>query len=132
MSNSMHDNNGHDAQSAPFARPDFGRAHRKGVPEVILSDTKASEQCLSIAHAFLECGRGGAILSRVTPELWAVLEDAFPEASIEWHAAARAAVIRAPGQVAPSGGGPRGHSDRRHLGSACGRGGGDGLPGDGL
>jgi NCAIR mutase (PurE)-related protein len=53
MNNSTR-NDGHGSQGDHFARPDFGRAHRKGVPEVILADTKTVEQCLAITRAFLD------------------------------------------------------------------------------
>jgi NCAIR mutase (PurE)-related protein len=49
-----------------FAMPDFERAKRKGVPEVILADRKTVEQTLTITRAFLE-HTGRAILSRVGP-----------------------------------------------------------------
>ena len=54
--------------ASPFARPDFHRQQRKGVPEVILTNSKTPEQSLAIARAFLE-RTGRAILSRVSPEL---------------------------------------------------------------
>jgi pyridinium-3,5-biscarboxylic acid mononucleotide synthase len=90
---------------AEQARPDFERARRKGVPEVILADRKTEEQCLEVARAFLQRG-GRALLSRVSPELHRRLEDEFAgEAACEWHSAARAAVLRSPGfRVQPSGG----------------------------
>jgi NCAIR mutase (PurE)-related protein len=34
-----------------FAVPDFGRAERKGVPEVILADRKTTDQAVAIAKA---------------------------------------------------------------------------------
>jgi NCAIR mutase (PurE)-related protein len=104
MSNSMHRDNGHDVQSAPYARPDFERAQRKGVPEVILAETKSTAQCVAISRSFLE-RTGRAILSRVTPELRVALEQEFGTACIQWHEAARAVVIRQEGQVAPADGG---------------------------
>ncbi len=92
-------------QPFPFATPDFDRARRKGVPEVILADRKTTEQSLSIARAFVE-RTGRAILSRVGPELEARLYEAFAaEAEIEWIAPARAAVVRRPDFVRPQTGG---------------------------
>jgi hypothetical protein len=79
-----------------FATPDFERARRKGVPEVILADRKSVEQALDITRAFL-ARSGRAILSRVGPELEARLRDEFAaEAELEWLAPARAAVLRRP------------------------------------
>ena len=79
-----------------FAVPDFKRAMRKGVPEVILADRKTAEQTLAIARAFL-ARTGRAILSRVPPETEAQLKSKFAgEAEIEWIAPPRAAVLRSP------------------------------------
>jgi len=88
-----------------FARPDFDRARRKGVPEVILADRKAPEDALAIARRFLE-REGRAILSRVPEALEARLRDEFAaEAELEWYAGARAAVLRRRGtRQAESGG----------------------------
>jgi NCAIR mutase (PurE)-related protein len=85
--------------------PDFERADRKGVPEVILADRKTIEQTISIAQAFLD-RTGRAILSRVSEQLEARLREEFgATASIEWEPAGRAAVIRLPGAERPETGG---------------------------
>jgi len=84
-----------------FATPDFDRAHRKGVPEVILADRKSVDQALFIARAFLE-RTGRAILSRVGPELEVRLRTEFEgDAELEWVAPARAAVLRRPDLAPP-------------------------------
>lgn len=89
----------------PFAHPDFERARRKGVPEIILAERKSVEEALAIARAFLE-QTGRAILSRVGPELEARLRAEFAgEAELEWVAPARAAVLRRPGFSLPRTGG---------------------------
>ncbi|MBC7226820.1 MAG: nickel pincer cofactor biosynthesis protein LarB [Thermoflexales bacterium] len=81
----------------PFAQPDFDRARRKGVPEVILADRKSPDEAVAIARAFLE-RTGRAILSRVGPELEARLRREFEgQAEMEWVAPARAVVLRRPG-----------------------------------
>lgn len=77
---------------ASFARPDFRREHRKGVPEVILTDTKTVSQSLSIAASFLE-RNGRAILSRVSPALRETLETEYGREGFEWYSAARMAVL---------------------------------------
>ena len=88
-----------------FAVPDFERARRKGVPEVILADRKSVEQALAITRAFLT-HTGRAILSRVGPELEACLRSEFvAEAELEWIAPPRAAVLRRPDFVPPQTGG---------------------------
>ena len=87
------------------ARPDFSRHGRKGVPEIVLTSTKTVPQSLSIAAAFLrETGR--AILSRVSPELEQALREEYAQhGSLEWYAASRAAILRAPGNSVPPTGG---------------------------
>lgn len=76
------------------AQPDFHRAERKGVPEVIIAERKTVEQSISIAQRFLET-TGRAILSRVPPELESRLGSEFKEqAQLEWLPNARAAVLR--------------------------------------
>jgi hypothetical protein len=88
-----------------FAVPDFERAQRKGVPEVILAERKSVEQALAIARAFLT-HTGRAILSRVGAELEACLRSEFAaEAELEWVAPPRAAVLRRPDFVPPQTGG---------------------------
>jgi NCAIR mutase (PurE)-related protein len=79
-----------------FAVPDFERAKRKGVPEVILADRKTAEQTLAIARAFLS-RTGRAILSRVPSETESRLRSEFTgEAEMEWIALPRAAILRRP------------------------------------
>ncbi|RME36580.1 MAG: nickel pincer cofactor biosynthesis protein LarB [Thermoflexia bacterium] len=92
-------------RTLPFAVPDFERARRKGVPEVILAERKSVEEAVAIARAFLK-RTGRAILSRVGPELEARLRTEFAgEADLEWVAPARAAVLRGPGEARPRTGG---------------------------
>ena len=88
-----------------FIRPDFDRAKRKGIPEVILADGKTVEHALAAARMFLQ-RNGRAILSRVSPELEARLRTDFGEdVSFEWCAGARAAVLRRAGHEPPDSGG---------------------------
>ncbi len=90
---------------SPAARPDFERADRSGVPEVILAERKTVEQSLDLARRFLET-TGRAILSRVTPELEARLRTEFErQAQFQWLPEPRAAILRRPGvQPAQTGG----------------------------
>lgn len=92
-----------DLRNATFARPDFRREHRKGVPEVILASNKSVEQCLSIAARFVEHTQR-AILSRVSPELELALRAAYAEHELEWYPASRTAIVRRSGRPASSGG----------------------------
>ena len=88
-----------------FATPDFERARRKGVPEVILADRKMAEQALAITRAFL-ARTGRAILSRVGADLEVKLREEFAgQAELEWVAPARAAILRRPGFAQPQTGG---------------------------
>lgn len=88
----------------PCAVPDYDRAHRKGVPEVILADRKTADQAVAIARAFLE-RTGRAILSRVGPELAARLRAEFVDAALEWVDLPRAAVLRRADFALPQTGG---------------------------
>jgi NCAIR mutase (PurE)-related protein len=87
-----------DAQSSvEAARPDLSRQARKGVPEVIIAETKSAEQSIDIARQFLKA-TGRAILSRVPPELEVRLQAEFAgQAELEWLPRPRAAVLRRPG-----------------------------------
>ncbi|NJN68388.1 MAG: nickel pincer cofactor biosynthesis protein LarB [Chloroflexaceae bacterium] len=60
-----------------IAQPDYTRAARTGVPEVILADRKSIAQNLAIAAAVLE-HEGRVILSRVSPDLLTALQERFP------------------------------------------------------
>ena len=90
--------------NARFARPDFGRHDRKGVPEVILASTKSVGKSLEIAAAFLE-RTGRAILSRVPAELEQALMERYDEGVVEWYEASRTAILRGEGgHPEPTGG----------------------------
>ena len=94
-----------DNHLVPDARPDFERADRKGVPEVIMADCKSPEQALAIARSFLE-RTGRAILSRVPPALEERLAAEFAAGyDLAWHPAARMAVVRTADHVRPATGG---------------------------
>ncbi|MFH1084228.1 MAG: nickel pincer cofactor biosynthesis protein LarB [Chloroflexota bacterium] len=92
-----------DLNRIPTAQPDLHRHHRKGVPEIILASTKSTAQSLEIAAAFVE-RTGRAMLSRVPPELEAALRACYGE-RLEWFAASRMAILRAPGHQPPTAGG---------------------------
>ncbi len=88
-----------------FARPDFDRLQRKGVPEVILADRKSIDDSVAIARRFLEV-EGRAILSRVPEALEARLRSELTaEANMEWYPGCRATVLRRHGQPQPNSGG---------------------------
>jgi len=102
MIRSSRSNSLNDALSA---RPDYGRANRKGVPEIVLSSTKTVDQCVEIAASFLD-RTGRAILSRVSPELHEALIAKYGKQGIlEWYPASRIAILRTPNGIAsPMGG----------------------------
>jgi len=74
-------------------QPDLAREERKGVPEVILAESKTDDHLLAAVRAFLE-GRGRAIVSRVRPEQGALLRAAFADSQIEAHGRGRTLVLR--------------------------------------
>ena len=94
-------------KGSSFVQPDFERAKRKGVPEIILAEGKSVEHSCEIARLFLE-RNGRAILSRVSPELEGrlrALAQDLNEVAFEWHESARAVVLRdRTGSVARTGG----------------------------
>lgn len=92
--------------SSPLVRPDFGREERKGVPEVILAESKGVEQVVSIAQRHL-ARNDRAILSRVSPELADRLHQIAEGDDIElkWYDQACAAVLyHLSGRVKSTGG----------------------------
>ena len=94
-------------QSSSFVQPDFERAKRKGVPEIIFAEGKSVEHSCEIARLFLE-RNGRAILSRVSPELEGrlrALAQDLNEVDFEWHESARAVVLRNPRGGVPRTGG---------------------------
>ena len=91
-------------KKAHFARPDFRREHRKGVPEIVLASGKTTSQSLAIAASLLQ-KTGRAILSRVSPDVREGLTAAYGSKGYEWYPASRTAILRSDkGRVEPTGG----------------------------
>ena len=86
------------------ARLDLGRAARKGLPEVVLAETKRDDQLVAIVRAFLE-RNGCALVSRTRPGQLDLLASAFPDATLDVREAARAVALHAPGHQRPISGG---------------------------
>lgn len=86
-----------------IARPDASRSQRTGMPEVILAQHKTAEHCLAIAARLL-ADEGRALLSRVSPDLAAALQQQFP-GMVECLGST--AVVRHPNHEAPAGTGGR-------------------------
>jgi NCAIR mutase (PurE)-related protein len=85
-------------------RPDLAREERKGIPEVILADSKRLEHLAGAVRAFLDA-RGRAIVSRVIPEQADMLRGRFADAAIEEYGLGRTFVLRTSAWVAPAPGG---------------------------
>lgn len=86
------------------ARLDLGRAARKGIPEVVLAETKRNDQLVAIVRAFLD-RNGLALVSRARPGQLDLLAREFPDAHMELRESARAAALHAPRYQRPHTGG---------------------------
>src|SRR3990172_10501041 len=92
-------------ESQEKAMIDLNREERKGVPEVVLAESKATEEVLEIVRFFL-VNRGRAIVSRVSADLLQALIDDFAhEYDLEHHKTSRMVVIRNKGGKVQSSGG---------------------------
>jgi NCAIR mutase (PurE)-related protein len=78
--------------------PDTGREQRKGVPEIVLGETKNVTQIIGMTQGLL-AGSGRAIISRLSADLVASISAAFQEYTIRVHEAARTMVISRPDYV---------------------------------
>lgn len=83
------------AQGSPVARPDFGRESRKGVPEIVLAESKSDDQVVAIVRAFLD-RTGRAVVTRMRPATMSRLAAEFEGARIDLREVARAAAFYAP------------------------------------
>ncbi len=93
----LHSETNHISQVVEI-RPDCHREQRKGVPEVILGETKDIDQIISMTHTVLnETGR--TIISRVPTEAIEVLRDVFSAYRVRVYGTARAVVISNPDYV---------------------------------
>ena len=61
-----------------YAKVDFHRGIRQGVPEVIYGAGKAKEHILGIAKAMLENGQKTVLVTRLTPEAAELLQSEMP------------------------------------------------------
>lgn len=81
--------------TGPQARPDFQREQRRGIPEVILAQTKTNTQVISIARQFLD-RTGRALLSRIASEMAEAVVAALPDAIPARYDIARALSLTLP------------------------------------
>src|SRR5262245_58052602 len=86
------------------ARLDFGREARKGIPEVVLAETKSDEQIVALVRIQIE-RVGRAIVSRMRESTAARLVSEFGGQQVDLRRVARAAAIYAPGYACPRTGG---------------------------
>ena len=86
------------------ARLDLGRAARKGIPGVVLAETKRDDQLVAIVRAFLT-RNGYALVSRARPGQLARLAREFPDATVDVRELAGAIALHAPGYERPHTGG---------------------------
>jgi pyridinium-3,5-biscarboxylic acid mononucleotide synthase len=68
----------HSMPAGPIARPDLTRESRKGIPEVILAQSKTATQVIAISRHFLE-SNGRALISRLTDAMADEVIAALPE-----------------------------------------------------
>ncbi len=80
----------------PHVRPDLTREARRGIPEVILAETKTAAQVIASARLFLG-SVGRALVSRIDPALAAEVIAAVPDAMPRRYEAARALSLAMPG-----------------------------------
>ena len=86
------------------ARLDVDRAARKGIPEIVLAESKSDEQLVAIVRVFVERA-GQVIVSRARAGQIALLREALPECAVDAREIARAAAIHAPAYERHSTGG---------------------------
>jgi NCAIR mutase (PurE)-related protein len=85
------------------ARLDFAREGRKGIPEIVLAETKTDDQVVDIVRAFLD-RTGRAIVTRLRPATVERLRE-LRDAHVDLREPARAAAVHAPGYGRPTTGG---------------------------
>ena len=90
--------------ATPLARPDVARETRRGIPEVILAESKSVAQVISIARQFL-ASNGRALISRLPDAMYAEVIAALPEAEPLRYPLARALRLTLPDAPAPTPGG---------------------------
>jgi NCAIR mutase (PurE)-related protein len=88
----------------PLARPDLTREKRRGIPEVILAETKTTAQVISIARQFL-AHNDRALISRISDDMTQEVIAALPEAVPIRYSVARALQLTLPNYQHPRTGG---------------------------
>ena len=88
---------GRERRVGAYARLDHSRAHRVGVPEVVLGEGKTVEHLLGIVTALLEDGEGGFV-SRPTPAQLRAL-NRLPASRGRFRVHAGGRLVRVPGPL---------------------------------
>ena len=73
-----------------YAKVDHHRRVRQGVPEVIYGAGKTPEQIIGIVSAMKQAGQDTILITRLSPEAAAAVEQAHP---LDYHSAGRIATI---------------------------------------
>ena len=94
----LHNSMSDDTSSIIDIRADPEREQRKGVPEIILGETKEPEQIIAMARSLLSAS-GRAIISRVQQGFVEVLREAFQGYTFRIRENSRAVVIYRPDYV---------------------------------
>lgn len=95
----------HDPQARPLdARPDFARAARKGIPEMVLAGPKTDTQVIAIARAFL-ARNGRVVVSRLRPGMAELLTATFVDCRVDVRGDGRIAALHVPNDVPAQTGG---------------------------
>lgn len=77
-------------QDLGYAKVDHHRRVRQGVPEVIYGAGKTPEQIIGIVSAMKQAGQDAILITRLSPEAAAAVEQAHP---LDYHSAGRIATI---------------------------------------
>ena len=77
-------------QDLGYAKVDHHRRVRQGVPEVIYGAGKTPEQIIGIVSAMKQAGQNTILITRLSPEAAAAVEQAHP---LDYHSAGRIATI---------------------------------------
>ena len=77
-------------QDLGYAKVDHHRRVRQGVPEVIYGAGKTPEQIIGIVSAMKQAGQDTILITRLSPEAAAAVEQAHP---LDYHSAGRIATI---------------------------------------
>ena len=76
-----------------YAKPDYHRGLRQGIPEVIYGEKKTSEQIIGILSALLEKGQRQVIITRLRSEIAEIIARFDKHMPFEYHDVARIGIV---------------------------------------